>query len=768
MITRAFRKAAARDFPRSLSKIKMRLSRFLTLVILLSLTPARGQDNSSGKSVDAKAVIASEVPMGWTTQAILSTYVGPEHAEGYMDLLIPLLQGDNGMIFLYPRFGLSSDVDPGYSLGLGARHYIPAIDAIIGGNVFFDRYGSPHDNYYDQLGLGVEVLTRWVDARFNYYIPDSSPNVIDEQNTRSQSVTRSSAWGQPFATGYSIRQPYTTTTTTTTVDQLFERFEDSMEGFDAEVGVLTPWLEQYVALRWFAGYYDFGNSYGDDVSGFKGRAELRLSSKLAIDATYYEDEAVVGDNWLFGFRVSIPVFMENLADGRSPFEGSFSGMFSGVNLSGRNRESGVLRGGVGSTYPSSYAALSPFAAMAPAPSFAAATGGGSRGNSVRDRMTEEVLRLSGARTSESDFIENLAKREVDVDVDTVTRIVIIDPSVVFVNNRRGTSRGPGTFENPLNTIQGGVNRASTLFGNAGDVFVSGTGRNYVEDVMDAGSSVRIWGGARGYPARGGRRFTDGSRPVLNGGFLIDNVPAFLLSGFTIRNGFAGLKGVHVVDVRQGDILWNKFINVGEDGIHFEFFGTRGNVNIIGNTFVNTTEDPIDFDIEGASVVSFFIDRNQAFNSGSDGMTFDIEDTSVVNGLITNNLINGFNSEGIEIDQDDNSRATIRILSNRIINGNGDPLDIDLDNMSFGRYQVANNVFAGVGDVDIDTENASILNLQVFGNTSSNDFDFDEFDASTFLMENTLGTNMLNGGAIFDIDASIPPYVPFGTFGFPSP
>ncbi|MFK5922911.1 MAG: inverse autotransporter beta domain-containing protein, partial [Verrucomicrobiota bacterium] len=159
---------------------------------------AAGSQELDSKDVSAKAVAVSEVQMGWTTQAVLSSYTGDSHAEGYIDLLIPLLQNDNGMLFLYPRFGLSSDIDPGYSMGLGVRHYIPAIDAIIGANVFYDRYASPGGNYYNQLGLGLEVLTRWVDARFNYYIPDSSPNVIDSQNVRSRSVATSSAWGQPY------------------------------------------------------------------------------------------------------------------------------------------------------------------------------------------------------------------------------------------------------------------------------------------------------------------------------------------------------------------------------------------------------------------------------------------------------------------------------------------------------------------------------------------------------------------------------------------
>ncbi|MFK5924439.1 MAG: hypothetical protein QM496_19860, partial [Verrucomicrobiota bacterium] len=98
----------------------MRLFKSLAIaisIILLNLSPVWAQEEASGKDVPAKAVAVSEVEMGWTTQAVLSSYVGDSRAVGYMDLLIPLLQNDNGMLFLYPRLGLSSDVNPGYSMG---------------------------------------------------------------------------------------------------------------------------------------------------------------------------------------------------------------------------------------------------------------------------------------------------------------------------------------------------------------------------------------------------------------------------------------------------------------------------------------------------------------------------------------------------------------------------------------------------------------------------------------------------------------------------
>ncbi len=685
----------------------MRLFKSLAVVIpvfLLSLSPVSGQEEGSGKDVSAKAVAVSEVEMGWTTQAVLSSYVGDSNAQGYIDLLIPLLQNDNGMIFLYPRLGLSSDVNPGYSMGLGARHYIPAIDAIIGGNVFYDRYDSPGGNFYNQLGLGVEVLTRWVDARFNYYIPDSSPNVIDKRSarTRSQSQSVSSAWGQPFATGYTIRQPLTTTTTTrtTTVNQLFERFEDTMQGFDAEVGVLTPWLEQYVALRWFAGYYNFNSSYGNDIGGVKGRVEVRFSQKLAIDATYYPDEEVTGSNWLFGIRMSIPIYMENLADGRSPFQGSFSGMFDGVNMGNRNRESAILRGGSAST--SAYAP-SPFAAMAPAPSFSSAS---RKGSSVKGRMTEQLLRLSGARTSQSGFIENLDKRDVkvDVDVDRVTRVVVVEDSIVFVSNARGLGTNPGTFERPLNTIQGGVNRASVLFANRGDVFVAGTGVNYVEDVTDAGSSVKIWGGARGFPVNGGRRFTYGSQPVLNGGFQVANIPLFSLSGFTIINGFGGNDGVNTTGVNNVTIMDNRIRGVGDDGIELNFT-TNAVFNVTRNLVRNSGDRGlvVDIDVDNENI-NGVITANTFFNNGGDGiyLTARSGGTSVVNLTVTNNVSSGNDGSGFNTHFSTDGGAglnpviNLNLVGNQFLNNGGDGINVDADSDSTGtfNYVIRDNFISG--------------------------------------------------------------------------
>ena len=53
--------------------------------------------------------------------------------------------------------------------------------------------------------------------------------------------------------------------------------------------------------------------------------------------------------------------------------------------------------------------------------------------------------------------------------------------------------GDGTFENPTASIQQGVDTASSLFGESGQVIVSSDFGDYTEDVLVSANSVKIWG-----------------------------------------------------------------------------------------------------------------------------------------------------------------------------------------------------------------------------------------------------------------------------------
>ena len=42
----------------------------------------------------------------------------------------------------------------------------------MGVNAYYDQINSENDQDYNQAGFGAEILTHWVDARFNYYLPE--------------------------------------------------------------------------------------------------------------------------------------------------------------------------------------------------------------------------------------------------------------------------------------------------------------------------------------------------------------------------------------------------------------------------------------------------------------------------------------------------------------------------------------------------------------------------------------------------------------------
>src|SRR6185295_17464841 len=45
----------------------------------------------------------------------------------------------------------------------------------------YDRINSTYGNDYNELGFGVEVLTHWIDARFNYYLPESGQDIAESK-----------------------------------------------------------------------------------------------------------------------------------------------------------------------------------------------------------------------------------------------------------------------------------------------------------------------------------------------------------------------------------------------------------------------------------------------------------------------------------------------------------------------------------------------------------------------------------------------------------
>jgi hypothetical protein len=210
----------------------------------------------------------------------------------------------DAFLFLDSRYHYEDNGQFISSTGLGFRKMVSGHDIIIGGNAFWDRINSENGNDFDQLGLGFEVLTKWVDARVNYYLPDDEHYEVDRSAHReSFTAFHDGAFGTASRTA------------------TYRRSEAALEGLNAEIGFLIPGLDKYAEVRVFGGYYHYQNPFGGDFDGFKARLEARVLPGVILDLEYWDDTALMGGHWTAGARVSVPFSLYNLVHGRNPFEG---------------------------------------------------------------------------------------------------------------------------------------------------------------------------------------------------------------------------------------------------------------------------------------------------------------------------------------------------------------------------------------------------------------------------------------------------------------
>ncbi len=300
--------------------------------------------------------IAESAPTYGPLSGTLSLELGASEdvVGGRANLLAPLYKDPNGktMFFIDGNWSGNGDGNQNGSGGLGIRHRLDN-DVIVGANAFYD-YGDYSGRGYNQLGVGIEVLSKWVDFRANGYFPSDSEPVVGRHSrtrstsSRSSSTTSSSTSssvlidggeGFPFPDPDILQTTTTTSTTTTTRTtkkrsrSIYEQREAAMPGFDAELGGLIPYISCWSETRIYGGYAYFDDPFGNDINCFTARLETRPLPATVFNAEYKGDSRLVdGQNhWLFSARVEIPFDLGNLASGQSPFAG-ISEAFTRQNL----------------------------------------------------------------------------------------------------------------------------------------------------------------------------------------------------------------------------------------------------------------------------------------------------------------------------------------------------------------------------------------------------------------------------------------------------
>jgi hypothetical protein len=236
-------------------------------------------------------------------------YQGSEDLHtGYLDSLTPLWQNPNNVVFYNSRSTFHDNSQSISAFGLVFRHRIEGSDVIVGVNGFYDSFDSAYDHHFDQAGFGFEVLSKWIDARVNYFLPDQKRETINRSSRRE--TIRDIERG--FATD-TVRDTF--------LRRDFAAFEAPLEGMNSEIGFLVPGLADVMELRIFGGYYHYLNPLGDDYDGFKARLEARIRKGVIAEVEYWDDKVLTGGHWTGSVRVTVPFNLFNIFDGRNPFEG---------------------------------------------------------------------------------------------------------------------------------------------------------------------------------------------------------------------------------------------------------------------------------------------------------------------------------------------------------------------------------------------------------------------------------------------------------------
>ncbi len=612
-----------------------------------------------------------------------------------------------GLVYAEPYISWGEGGEVASSLGLGWRYLFSdqPVSALAGGDdrqagffeegwalgasLFLDMLDTEKNNQFWQLGTGVEVMSRYVELRGNYYFPltgrketerfRTSETTSRTNTTTSTSYNTQSSASDPYGTGYTIAQDInesvfattetSTMTTTTTIERLFRRYEEGMEGWDAELAVLLPWIDRWMDVKVVGGYYSFDNQpFGPQssgtgkVDGWKAGVEVRPVPAIALSALWYQDKKLTGSDWIAGLRVELPFETTNIGDGKGGFWGHIKDAFK------------------------------------------------SRRRHLAERLAEPVRRQNAAVTlgnvtaqkQSASSTSSTTRQSVTRVVSQSSTQVVLATDVIFVDNTVGVPGNPGTYEAPASTIQGGEDTANVLFGDNGKVFVQGGGASYRENVV-VSRSTALYGSGRGMTLANGSTFQgrNATTPVLEGAISASNIGALTVSGFDIRaqetfgyrtyyygNGYFSTdgyisrlpsEGIAASNVGAVTIIGNRISGTTQGISVIAGSGHAGTVDITENVIANVPGDTTEthgiglFASSGGklsgriadNLVQGYFTGIDLYSTGSDTRT---KSLSSIDLTISGNTIADFSSVGILVDARTEGLITARFIGNQFIQG----------------------------------------------------------------------------------------------------
>lgn len=478
----------------------------------------------------------------WSDQAKIRPgfMSGSERTDIFIDYFIPFGNNPNSLFYFDINGRIDDEDSNEQNFGFGFRTLSGGEKYILGGNIFFDTMMSEHDNRFSQVGFGLEVLTNRFDGRFNYYKPTGDTYLKGESNNYK------------FAPSSLL---------------VNNGYEEALEGYDIELGVLVPYVSSFAETRLFGGLYNYSTDQliADDVDGKKFRLEVRPLNSISINIEHYTPSEGDSDT-VAGLYFDIPFSIEELFEaGGNPFINAPS-EFKIENRANRT---------------------------------------------LRDRMTEKVIRdrqIITAADEDKTYKDLIYVNSDDTGADTGTQS---DPyqtltdaladakwanedTIIYISSTDGTA---DTYVNTVTLLDGqelwsdGVMHPIYKLGGGGvAAIINGSGGNIIT-LSDNNSIVGLdlINGNNGIYGSGTYDIVPATDTSIYSTFIAgNNIQNMTANGIYISNGYTSSDDISDLTFSL-DIRGNNLSNNGANGIYIEnIFDTTGTAeNITFNNYIAT-------------------------------------------------------------------------------------------------------------------------------------------------------------------------------------
>ena len=235
-------------------------------------------------------------PSEWPFMFRPGTRGGNGRALFYMDYFVPVIGTDEALFFINPKVVWDNQRSNEQNIGCGLRNLFFEDRLILGGNFYFDTRETRYKNRFNQIGFGVEALSKWVDLRGNFYLSISNKKVAKNE-----------------LTGYSFSSRSLLKHTSTS-------YEEPLTGIDYEGGVLVPYISNYVETKVYVGGYNYFPKSSKNINGVRGRIEIRPTPMITLEAEISGDNMSPIEGYVGGY-VSLPFSIGDFLNGKNPFKG---------------------------------------------------------------------------------------------------------------------------------------------------------------------------------------------------------------------------------------------------------------------------------------------------------------------------------------------------------------------------------------------------------------------------------------------------------------